>query len=136
MVKAGEEITVANKLRVLAPEVIETKLKEKNKFGQLLTDAEFLDLFSYQDLYHVFLKGGLENWSPTTFIEIMPKESRFENMIDAIENFNPFYSKWMTAARAYMKHISLDKQIQLLSVTGMTRKLVICFRWDQLIVEI
>ena len=105
VVKTGDENTIANKLRVLAPKVVEDKLKENDKFGQSLTDVGFLEMFSYQDLYDSFQKGGLLNWDPSKFIQIMPKESRFEDTLDVVEKVSTFYSKWMTAARATMKQI-------------------------------
>ena len=105
VIKTGDEDTVASKLRVLAPKVVEDTLKENDKFGQPLTDVEFLQMFSYQDLYDSFQKGGLLNWGPSKFIQIMPKEPRFEDTLDVVEKFSNFFSKWMTAARATMKQI-------------------------------
>ena len=103
--KTGDEDTVASKLRVLAPKVVEDTLRENGKFGQPLTNEEFLQMFSFQDLYDSVLKGGLLNWDPSVFIKIMPKEPRFEDTLDVVEKFSSFYSNWMAKARATMRQI-------------------------------
>ena len=60
-------------------------MRENGKFGQPLTNEEFLQMFSFQDLYDSVLKGGLLNWDPSVFIKIMPKEPRFEDTLDVVE---------------------------------------------------
>ncbi len=84
---------------------MEDRLKEKDKFGQVFAEAEFLGFFTYQELFDAYQQGGLENWSPSTFIGIVPKETKFVDTLDVVESFSSFYSNWMMTARNHMKQI-------------------------------
>ena len=105
VVKSGEEVTVANKLRALAPKLVEDILKRNNLHGNYIRESEFLELFTYQDLFDAFQQGGLEKWNPSTFIKLMPKDYKFGDTLDVLENFPSFYSSWLMTARTQMRQI-------------------------------